>query len=397
MDAIAPISTAAAVPSPELTVLMPCLNEQLTVGRCVRRAVEVCAEHGIAAEVLIADNGSTDSSQQLAREAGARVIDVAQRGYGAALLAGIEAARGRFVVMADSDDSYEFGDIPALLRELRAGGELVMGSRFRGTIHPGAMPFLHRFVGNPVLTFILNFLFGAGISDVHCGLRGFSREAIRGLNLRSTGMEFASEMIIRAAQERLSIREVPTSLRPDGRDRRPHLRTFRDGWRHLRFMLLFSPLWLFVAPGLVASVLGMFLMIAVAFFNVTIFGHILYTHFALLGSTLTMLGLQLVLLGVFAKSVFVLDGIGQNRSVKRLLTSFRLEFALLGGLALFLAGVGIDVFILSDWLATGRGVLLPHVTHVAILGGTLAIAGVELTFGSFFLSILAASRTGRWV
>src|SRR5207248_1821969 len=224
--------------TPELTVLMPCLDEARTVATCVRKAIEVCSLAGIDAEVLVADNGSCDGSPELASAAGARVIHVVDKGYGAALRAGIEAARGRFIVMGDADDSYEFSDIPRFVARLRAGDELVMGSRFRGTIHPGAMPFLHRVLGNPLLTWILNLFFGAGITDAHCGMRGFHRAAIRRLSLRSPGMEFASEMVIRAAQEGVRIGEVPTSLRPDGRGRRPHLRTWRDGWRHLRFMLL---------------------------------------------------------------------------------------------------------------------------------------------------------------
>jgi hypothetical protein len=303
----------------ELTVLMPCLDEARTVGACVAKARETCRAHGIAAEILVADNGSRDGSQRLAGESGARVIHVPARGYGAALRAGIDAARGRYVVVADADDSYDFGDIPAFLAQLRAGAQLVMGSRFLGTIHPGAMPLLHRFLGNPVLTWILNLFFGAGISDAHCGMRGFSRDAIRALSLRSSGMEFASEMIIRAAQEKLSVREVPTSLRPDGRGRRPHLRTWRDGWRHLRFMLLFSPLWLFLVPGSIISVAGLVLATAVALTKVTVFGHQLNTHFALLGSSLAIVGVQLSMLGLFAKAVFVLDGVGKSAGAERLL------------------------------------------------------------------------------
>src|SRR5712664_2876141 len=264
------MKAAAAMESApvELTVLMPCLDEAKTVGACVAKARETCRAHGIAAEILVADNGSTDGSQRLAGESGARVIHVPARGYGSALRAGIDAARGRYVVIADADDSYDFGDIPAFLAQLRAGAQLVMGSRFRGKIHPGAMPLLHRFLGNPVLTWVLNLFFGAGITDAHCGMRGFSRAAVRALSLRSPGMEFASEMVIRAAQQKLRIGEVPTSLKPDGRGRAPHLRTWRDGWRHLRFMLLFSPWWLFAVPGLLTMTLGLALTAAVALFRI---------------------------------------------------------------------------------------------------------------------------------
>jgi Glycosyl transferase family 2 len=383
--------------APELTVLMPCLDEARTVAGCVRKAIEVCRLAGIEAEVLVADNGSSDGSPELARAAGARVLHVPDKGYGAALHAGIEAARGRFVVMGDADDSYEFSDIPRFVARLREGDELVMGSRFRGTIHPGAMPFLHRFLGNPVLTWILNLFFGAGITDAHCGMRGFERNAIRRLSLRSPGMEFASEMVIRAAQEGVRIGEVPTSLKPDGRGRRPHLRTWRDGWRHLRFMLLFSPAWLFLVPGLAATVLGLALTVMVAFARVELFGHMLQTHFALLGSALALLGLQVALLGVFAKTIFVLDGIGKSPGIERLIEGFQLEVAVAVGALAFLSGLGIDVRILAHWLHTHGGGLEQSVTHLAILGGTLIALGIEMVFSSFFLSILKASRTRRWV
>ena len=380
----------------ELTVLMPCLDEARTVGTCVRKAIEACRAAGVDAEVLVADNGSQDGSPELARAAGARVIQVAEKGYGAALQAGIEAARGRFIVMGDADDSYEFEDVPRFLARLRAGDELVMGSRFRGIIHPGAMPFLHRFLGNPVLTWILNLFFGAGITDAHCGMRGFSRAAVRSLSLRSAGMEFASEMVIRAAQQNLRIGEVPTSLKPDGRGRRPHLRTWRDGWRHLRFMLLFSPLWLFSVPGLAATGLGLVLTVAVAVTRVELFGRVLHTHFALLGSALAILGLQVTLLGVFAKTVFVLDGVGRNASIQRLIAGYRLELALLFGAAAVLAGLCIDGRILWLWLRSNGGALDEAITNLAIMGGTLLALGVEVIFSAFFLSILKASRERRW-
>jgi len=375
---------------------MPCLDEAKTVGTCVRKAVEVCRAAGIEAEVLVADNGSRDGSPELATQAGARVIHVDQKGYGAALRAGIDAAQGRFVVMGDADDSYEFEDVPRFLQRLRAGDELVMGSRFRGKIYPGAMPFLHRFLGNPVLTWILNLFFGAGITDAHCGMRGFSREAVQRLGLRSPGMEFASEMVIRAAQERLHIGEVPTSLRPDGRGRRPHLRTWRDGWRHLRFMLLFSPLWLFAVPGIAAMLIGLGLTVAVALTTVRIFGHTLQTHFALLGSALAILGMQVTMLGVFAKSVFVLDGVGKNRAVERFLNGFSLEIALVAGLLAVAGGLVIDGHILAGWLRSHGGALDERVTHLAIAGGTLLALGVETIFSAFFFSILKASRSRPW-
>ena len=246
-----------------------------------------------------------------------------------------------------------------------------------------------------MLTWILNLFFGAGITDAHCGMRGFSREAIRRLSLHSNGMEFASEMVIRAAQERVRIGEVPTSLKPDGRGRKPHLRTWRDGWRHLRFMLLFSPAWLFLVPGLLATVLGLALTAGVALATIEVFGRTLQTHFALLGSALALFGLQVCFLGIFAKTVFVLDGIG--KSIVRLIDGFELELALLVGVIAFGAGLAIDLHIVLAWLKTHGGTLAQSVTNLAILGGTLIGLGVEVIFSSFFLSILKASRTKRWV
>ncbi|TMA92858.1 MAG: glycosyltransferase family 2 protein [Deltaproteobacteria bacterium] len=392
MRVAAQLSPAAV----ELTVLMPCLDEAKTVATCVRKAIEACQAAGVDAEVLVADNGSRDGSPDLARTAGARVIHVEEKGYGAALRAGIEAARGRYVVMGDADDSYEFQDVPRFLSRLRAGDDLVMGSRFRGVIHPGAMPFLHRFLGNPVLTWILNLFFGAGISDAHCGMRGFSREAILSLSLRSPGMEFASEMVIRAAQEKLRIGEVPTSLRPDGRGRRPHLRTWRDGWRHLRFMLLFSPWWLFAVPGLCALVLGLALIAAVAFTEIRILGHQLHTHFALLGSALAILGTQILMLGIFAKALFVLEGIGSDPAIERLITEFRLEVTLALAIVTIGLGMAMDGYVLAVWVGSGGGSLEGHHTHLAVVGGTLLAVGVEVIFSAFFLSILRSSRTGQW-
>lgn len=389
--------THPATASVECSVVLPCLNEEKTVADCVAQALQTCRREGIHAEVIVADNGSQDRSRELAKAAGARVIDVPARGYGAALRAGIEAAQGPYVLMADSDASYDLSDIPKFLAELRRGADLVMGSRFRGTIHPGAMPFLHKYLGNPVLTWILNLFFRAGITDAYCGMRAFSRDAVRSLALRTSGMEFAIEMIIRASQQRLKIGEIPTNLRPDGRGRKSHLRTWRDGWRTLRFMLLFSPLWLFLVPGISFTVLGCLLMAAVAFMNVTVLGHRLNTHFALLGSMMAVIGLQIVSLAIFAKSLFVLDGYGSSPWIKRFIEGFHLELSLIVGLLVFLTGFAIDGWMLVTWLAHKAGELAPSVTHLAIVGGTLCLMGLQIIFSAFFLSILTASRTGRWI
>lgn len=243
-----------------VSVVLPCLNEAETVALCVKAALAALERSGLTGEVLVADNGSTDGSQELARAAGARVVLVPQRGYGAALLGGIAAARGRTIVMGDADMSYDFGAVPEFVKAMDAGAELVMGSRFRGGIEPGAMPPLHRWLGNPVLSFLGRLFFRVPVSDFHCGLRGFRKDAIERLELKTTGMEFASEMVVKAALFGLRIAEIPVILRPDGRSRPPHLRTWRDGWRHLRFLLVYSPRWLFLYPGLALILLGSGLM-----------------------------------------------------------------------------------------------------------------------------------------
>ena len=240
----------------ELTVVMPCLNEAETVATCVRKAIGFLAESGISGEVLVADNGSTDGSQRLATDAGARVVPISDKGYGNALMGGIVAARGKYVIMGDADDSYDFTNLMPFVNELRKGADLVMGNRFRGGIAPGAMPPLHKYLGNPVLSFIGRLFFRSKIGDFHCGLRGFSRDSVMALNLQATGMEFASEMVVKATLAGQRVTEVPTTLSKDGRSRPPHLRSWRDGWRHLRFLLLFSPRWLFLYPGLALLVVG---------------------------------------------------------------------------------------------------------------------------------------------
>src|SRR4051812_13948687 len=241
----------------EVSVIMPCLNEARTVGRCVDKAIRAMEELGVLGEVIVADNGSSDGSPEIARQHGARVVPVARRGYGSALQAGIAAARGRYVIMGDADDSYDFSRLEPFIERLREGHDLVMGNRFRGGIRPGAMPWHHRYIGNPVLTGILNLFFRSPIRDAHCGLRAFRRDSYARLDLRSPGMEFASEMVVRACLSRQKITEVPTVLHPDGRDRPPHLRSFRDGWRHLRFLLMSPPTFLFLIPGLLLTVLGL--------------------------------------------------------------------------------------------------------------------------------------------
>jgi hypothetical protein len=298
--------------------------------------------------------------------------------------------------MGDSDDSYDFGELGPFVEKLRGGCDIVMGSRFRGKILPGAMPWSHRYVGNPVLTGILNLLFRAGVSDAHCGLRALTRGAWQKMRLRTGGMEFASEMVIRAASERLKMGEIPITLHKDGRDRPPHLRSFRDGWRHLRFMLMFSPLWLFLIPGAILSLVGCALLAVIPFRDVTILGHELSVHFSILGSTLAMVGFQLLQFGTFTKMLFVSEGLGEDRLGRWASERFNLNRGLLGGVVLALAGAAGDAQILAGWLAEHGGGLSTQVTERAILFSTMLLFGVQLIFSVFFLGILRSARTGRW-
>jgi hypothetical protein len=374
--------------SVELTILMPCLNEARTVATCVIAARRFLMESGVAGEVLVADNGSTDSSQDLARQAGARVIQVPRRGYGAALLAGIAAARGRHVIMGDADDSYDFSALQAYVDLLRGGAQLVMGNRFRGGIAPGAMPPLHRYLGNPVLSFVGRLFFRVRIGDFHCGLRGFSRDAMQRLGLVSPGMEFASEMIAKAALAGLHLQEVPTTLRPDGRDRPPHLRTWRDGWQHLRFLLLFCPRWLFLYPGLGLMVLGLggFVLGATGIRGSLPLG----IHSLLYMAAATVLGAQMIQLALLTKWVGIMSGVvPPQRWLARLSPFLRLENGLLAGLLLVLVGLAWSAWLTWDWGAAGFGALDPGQTmRVAIPAVTLMILGAQVAAGSLFAGAL---------
>jgi hypothetical protein len=373
----------------ELTVLMPCLNEARTVSACVIAAQRFLAGAGIAGEVLVADNGSTDGSQELARRAGARVIDVPPRGYGAALRAGIEAAAGRYVIMGDADDSYDFSALQGFVDQLRSGAELVMGDRFRGGIAPGAMPALHRYLGNPVLSFVGRLFFRVGIRDFHCGLRGFSREAMGRLSLVSPGMEFASEMVAKAALSGLRVAEVPTTLRPDGRDRPPHLRTWRDGWRHLRFLLLFCPRWLFLYPGLglMLAGLGGFALGAAGLRGGVPVG----IHSLLYAAAGTVVGAQMIQLALLTKWVGIRCGVvPPQRWLTRLSPYLKLEHGLLAGMLLIAVGLVWSAGLTWDWGSAGFGALDPTQTmRVAIPAVTLIILGAQVAAGALFASALA--------
>jgi hypothetical protein len=374
----------------ELTVLMPCLNEVRTLGRCIEKARQYLARENVKGEIVIADNGSTDGSQALAASLGARVVDVPTRGYGAALIAGIDAARGRYVIMGDSDDSYDFSDLSAYLSQLRRGYELVMGNRFEGGIRPGAMPALHRYLGNPVLSFIGRVLYRAPIKDFHCGLRGFDRKAMLALKLRCTGMEFASEMIVKASLHGLRMVEVPTVLSPDGRDRPPHLRSWRDGWRHLRFLLLFSPRWLFLYPGVALLTAGLGCLIWLWPGPRQVGSLQLDIHTMLYALAVAMVGAQLCVLAICAKVFAVGLAIHPpSRSVSVLKRWLTFEVGLVGGVLLLSVGLGFAVESLLSWERVGYGGLNPSVGMRSVIPALgLAMAGVQLLLTSMFVGVL---------
>jgi glycosyltransferase involved in cell wall biosynthesis len=382
---------------PEVSIVMPCLNESRTIATCIEKAHAALRDSGLGYEIVIGDNGSTDGSQDLARAHGARVVDIPQRGYGQAYRGAIAAARGRMIVIGDSDDSYDFLAVRSFIDKLKEGHDLVMGSRFKGHIEPGAMPLHHRYLGNPVLTGILNLFFHAGISDAHCGMRAFTREAYERLRLKTGGMEFASEMVIRAAQEGLKIAEIPTDLRKDGRDRPPHLRSFRDGWRHLRFMLMYSPSWLFMLPGVLCAVPGALLVALLPFVQISLFRIPLSFHFSILGSLMTVLGVSVIQLAVFAKIVLVGKGIGESPLGRWALRSFPLETYLLCGLQLSVLGAAIDGGILCQWVRSDFGTVPAHLTCLAMLASTAIIVGAQLMFSSFFVGILRGAFTDVWI
>ncbi|HZL28883.1 MAG TPA: glycosyltransferase family 2 protein [Acidobacteriaceae bacterium] len=378
----------------ELTVVMPCLNEAETLAVCVDNALAALRENDIVGEVVVADNGSTDGSQAIAAEHGARVVSVPVRGYGAALNAGISAARGRFVLMADADDSYDFAHIPRFLAELRKGADLVMGNRFQGGIGPGAMPALHRYLGNPVLSRLGRVLFRAPIGDFHCGIRAFSCAAYERWGLRTTGMEFASEMVVKAALLKQTIVEVPTTLQKDGRSRPPHLKTWSDGWRHLRFLLMYSPRWLFLFPGLTLMLGGLALMAwllpaerPLGFVNLGV-DTLAYAVAAVL------LGFQLLFFGIAAKVFAITEGLlPEDESFQRWFRFVTLETGLIAGAMLVLVGLGIAIFSVHAWAHAGYGPLPPVRMMRRTLPAMMCLMlGTEICFGSFFLSLLGLKR-----
>lgn len=365
----------------ELSIVMPCLNEAETLAVCINKAQNFLHQYQVAGEVIIADNGSTDGSQEIALNAGARVINVKTKGYGSALLGGISAALGQYVIMGDADDSYDFSRLNPFLEKLREGYDLVMGNRFRGGIKTGAMPFLHKYLGNPVLTWLGKLFFTSNCNDFHCGLRGFRKQAIIDLNLRTTGMEFASEMIVKATLNKLKITEVPTTLSPDGRSRKPHLRTWRDGWRHLRFLLLYSPRWLFLYPGIFLILLGIISSIILLSSP--------RIHTLLYSSTAIIIGFQLVNFAVFTKVYATQEGLlPLDKKIEKFTDYFTLELGLIIGFLLFFAGLIGSIFALFYWESVSFGALNPAQTMRLVIPSVTAIAlGLQIIFSSFFLSI----------
>jgi hypothetical protein len=379
----------------ELTVVMPCLNEAETVATCVRKAVKFIADSGITGEVVVADNGSTDGSQQLAEDAGARVVPVADKGYGNALMGGILAARGEYVIMGDADDSYDFTNLMPFIEQLRGGADLVMGNRFKGGIEPGAMPPLHRYLGNPVLSFAGRLFFRSKIGDFHCGLRGFRKDSAIKLGLQATGMEFASEMVVKATLARQRITEVPTTLKKDGRSRPPHLRSWRDGWRHLRFLLLFSPRWLFFMPGLIVGGAGLIIGAAVAAGPVKIGSVTFDVDTLVAASAMVVIGFQAVLFWLFTQVYAGAEGfLPEEPKVQRLLEKLSLERGLLIGAAIGVAGLVGLIFSLTYWHANKFGQLnYEHALRLMVPSATALVLSCQLVLGTFFLSILGIKQT----
>jgi glycosyltransferase involved in cell wall biosynthesis len=384
-----------AAGSCELTILMPCLDERETIEACVTKARAYLARSGVAGEVLVVDNGSRDGSPEIARRAGARVVFEARRGYGNALRSGIVAARGSYVIMGDADASYDFGALDPFVAGLRNGADLVIGNRFRGGIAPQAMPFLHRYLGNPALSAIGRLFFRSPVGDFHCGLRGVRRDAMLRLGLATEGMEFASEMVVRATIERLRIEEVPVTLSPAGRSRQPHLRTLRDGWRHLRFLLLFSPRWLFLYPGVALMLAGLASMLwLLPGPRVIADGIGLGVNTLMYSAAAIVCGFQAIVFAVLAK-VFAINArlLPEDPRIRRLTSAASVEIGMAAGMLLFVAGLAAGAYAVGVWGRASFGALDPEVSlRIVAPSVTALILGIQLVFSSFFLGVLGLQR-----
>lgn len=379
----------------ELTILMPCLNEAETLAICIQKAKEFLNREKISGEILIADNGSSDGSQTIAEKYGAKVVNVPVRGYGAALREGIQQASGRYIIMGDADDSYNFKNLSAFLTKLRDGHQLVIGNRFKGGIEKGAMPFLNRYLGNPILSFIARIFFKSTIGDFHCGLRGFERDAILQLNLHTDGMEFASEMVVKATLNQLKITEVPTTLSPDGRNRKPHLRPWRDGWRHLKLLLLLSPAWLFMYPGILLVLSGMTLMGLLLSGPLEIKQHFLDIHTMLFSSLIIIVGMQAICFFIFTR-IITTRLAARSLDTLFLFRLFTLERGILSGIVFVLIGIGAFIYSFFCWMDQSFGPLLPtEMMRILIPGFTFLIAGMQIIFSSFFIGLLTLSYVNK--
>lgn len=390
-DAIAPEVTESDV---ELTILLPCLNEAETLETCIRRAQAFLQENKVRGEVVVSDNGSEDGSQDIAQQCGARVVETAVRGYGAALIQGSLAAHGKYIIMADSDNSYDLSNLMPFLEMLRAGHHLVMGNRLEGGVKPGAMPWMNRWVGTPVLSSLGRLFFRCPIGDFNCGIRGYSAEAFQKMNLRTTGMEFASEMIVKATLLKLQIAEVPTTLQPDGRTRPPHLRPWRDGWRHLRFMFLYSPRWLFFYPGTLLILLGLagcaLLLPGPRLFHGIGFD----VHTLLYAFVSILLGFQFIAFATFTKVFAITEGLlPEDPRLNRVFRWVTLETGLVLGGLLMAFGIGGSIFAVSHWAIESFGALDPEHMLRIVMPAVFSVAlGVQIVCSSFFLSILGLRR-----
>lgn len=371
-----------------VTAVMPCLNEAKTIGICVEKAMRCFAQLGIRGEVVVADNGSSDESAKIAEALGARVVYERRKGYGAALMRGIESAHGRIIVMADADDSYDWSTIGDFVRKIEEGHDLVMGNRFQGGIEPGAMPLLHRYLGNPVLSTITRWLYRIPIGDFHCGMRAFTRDGYKRMKLRTSGMEFATEMVVYAAQAGLRIGEIPTRLYPDKRDRPPHLRSFRDGWRHLRFIVTYAPDYLYLLPGGLMAILGLTGMAGLAAGPAELMGRHFGIHFLALACLLFLTGANLIMFGTLAKAYHASYHPIPPSLFGRFLSTFTLEKGLGTGILLLLLGIGTELCILLQWLYRGQGPMGDTV-HLAFVGVAIAMLGLQTVFASFLLNMMS--------
>jgi glycosyltransferase involved in cell wall biosynthesis len=374
----------------EFSITMPCLNEAETLATCIKKAQLGIEREGISAEIIVGDNGSTDGSQQIARDLGVRVVEIPQRGYGSALYGAALAAKGRYVIMGDADDSYDFSSLSAFVAKLREGHDVVMGNRFLGGIEPGAMPWKNRYIGNPVLSGIGRLFFRCPVRDFHCGIRGFSLSAFHRLDLRTTGMEYASEMVIKATLHGMSIVEVPTTLKPDGRSRPPHLRPWRDGWRHLRFMLLYSPRWLFLIPGALLTLAGLVTGVRLYFGELHVSSVTFDVSTLIYSAAAVLVGAQAVMFGVFAKAFAIAQGLlPEDSRFGRFMRYANVEVGLIVGGLLLLAGVLSAFSATYGWASTGFGNLDPRAAIRAVVPSMVALAlGFQFIFASFFLGVL---------